>query len=93
MISNLAESLCGSVFLVFGVGSIPNSGVPVSSGRHHDGSHDGGDVEGRPLRHEAIEQHLLTHPLISALLHLVLHWNTSWVVNGIRLVTVIIGLN
>lgn len=50
-------SLSGGLGLVGwdGVGAIPNGGISVSAGGDHDGSHDGGNVKSRPLRHENIE--------------------------------------
>lgn len=88
------QSLSGSLFLfALGIGSIPNSGIPVASSRHHDGSHDGGNIEGRPLGHEAVEKNLLIHPLIALLLHLILHWHSPRVVDGVGLVPVVVGLH
>ena len=43
------QSLYGSLLLNFWVGSIPDSGIPVSGSRDHDGRHDGSDIEGGPL--------------------------------------------
>jgi len=75
------------------IGPIPNSGVSVASGRDHDGGHDGGDVEGGPLGHELFKENLFVHAIVSPLFHLVLHWDSSRVVNWIRLVTIVVGLN
>lgn len=65
----------------------------VSCGRHDDGAHDGGDVEGRPLEHEIIEHHLLAETPISPLLQPVLNGNAPRVVDGLRLVPVVVGLD
>lgn len=86
-------SLEGDFWSLSGIGPIPNSGVPISVGRHHNGSHDGGDVEGGPLRHEGIEKHLLAHALVASLLHFVLHRDASWVMHWVGLVTIVVGLN
>lgn len=85
--SLLFHAVCG------GIVSVPNSGIVVSCGRHDDGAHDGGDVEGRPLEHEIIEHHLLAETPISPLLQPVLNGNAPRVVDGLRLVPVVVGLD
>jgi len=65
----------------------------VCCGRDDDGAHDGGDVEGGPLEHELVEHHLLAEALISPLLQLVLHGDAAGIVDGLWLVSVVVGLN
>ena len=76
-----------------GILSVPNGGIVVCCGRDDDGAHDGGDVEGGPLEHEILEHHLLAEALISPLLKLVLHGDAAGIVDGLWLVSVVVGLD
>ena len=65
----------------------------VSGGRHHDGGHDGGDVECRPFEHELVQEGLLGEVLVASFAHSLLHGDSSGIVERVRLVSVVVGLN
>ena len=64
-----------------------------SSGWDHDCGHDGSDVEGGPDEHEFIEESLFFQMNVSSFLYSVLNWDSSGIVHGVRVVSVIIGLD
>jgi hypothetical protein len=73
--------------------SIPDCGVVVSRGWNHCGSHDGSNVESRPLRHERVEQFLNLEIFISSFSQFLLNWNSSWIVKRIWVVPVVVCLH
>ena len=74
--------------------SVPHCCVVISIAcRHHNGSHDSCNVESWPLEHEAVQKSLLCEVSISSFLHLFFNWDSSGIMDWLRLVSVIVGLN
>jgi hypothetical protein len=58
---------------------------------HHNSSHDGRNVEVRPFKH--LSHHGIDCEILTSVMDPLLHWNSPLVVNGFRLVTIIVGLD
>ena len=71
---------------------VPHCCVGISRFRHHNIGKYGCNVEGWPLEHR-LEKNILSEILISSLSQLFLNWNPPWVMNGVRLISIIVSLN
>ena len=73
--------------------SIPDSGIVVSSCGNHNSSHDGGNVEGWPVRHKLVNQSLFIEVFVSSFVHFFLNGDSSGVMQWVRIVPIVIGLD
>ncbi len=74
-----------------GVLAVPAGGVVIAGGGDNDGSHDGGDVEVWPCEH-FVEDSICSEVVANSL-HTILHGDSTLVVDGFRLITIVVGLN
>ena len=74
------------------VDPIPHCCVGISRFRNHNIGKYCCNVEGWPLEH-SLEKSILSKILVSSLSQLFLHWNSPWVMNGVRLISIIVSLN
>lgn len=65
----------------------------ISGSWDHNSSHNGSNVEGRPDGHEFLDQVLFLEVGIASLVHSFLHWDSTGVVEGIWVVSVVVCLD
>jgi hypothetical protein len=83
--------LSSSAFFVRVV-AIPHGCVGVSSSWDQNVSEDSGDVEGRPLEH-SFQQLGLIEVFVSPFFNFFLHRDSSGIMDGVRLVSIVVGLD
>lgn len=75
------------------VGTVPCSCIVVPCGWHHDGGHYGGNVKSRPFEHKLIQQLLFIQIHIPPCFQSLLHRDSSWIMQWIRLIPVVVSLD
>jgi len=72
---------------------VPYGCVVIACSRNHYCSHDSGDIECWPLGHIVLKQDFFGEAGLALLSNAILHCNSSWVMNGVWLISIRVGLN
>ena len=82
-----------SFFFLLRIISIPNSGIIEVAFWNHDNTENGGNIESWPLANHFVEHRFFIKIFISTIFQFYLYWNSPDVPDGLRLISIVVGLN
>ncbi len=73
--------------------SVPDGGIIKVAFGDHDNTENGGDIESGPLTDHLVEHWFFIKIFISPIFELHLYWHSPDIPDGLRLVSVVVGLD